>query len=146
VVSELLARSRTGTAPNLPPGVSTGTAEKGLKQTVQNVRRRVEAGAIAEALDATNWNRKAAAANLRISYKALLYKIKEFQLCAPASRVTGELNESDQLALSEAIFLTARWYVDEVTGRVPGMLRKQAEQTPENGCTKLIDFQPFSNR
>ena len=33
--------------------------------------------AIQKALDATRWNRKAAARLLQISYKALLYKIKQ---------------------------------------------------------------------
>jgi two-component system response regulator AtoC len=74
-----------------------------LKHAVQNVTRRAEAQAIAEALLATDWNRKAAAANLRISYKALLSKIKQFQLRAPASHVTGELYVSDELAVSETI-------------------------------------------
>jgi DNA-binding NtrC family response regulator len=37
-----------------------------------------EAEAIARALEETNWNRKQAAAQLQISYKALLYKIRQY--------------------------------------------------------------------
>lgn len=76
--SELLAGRKAGAKP-------AGTDEQGLKHSVQNVTRRAEARAIAEALDATDWNCKAAAANLQISYKALLYKIKQFQLHTPAT-------------------------------------------------------------
>jgi DNA-binding NtrC family response regulator len=36
--------------------------------------------AIRKALDETNWNRKQAAALLKISYKALLYKIRQYGL------------------------------------------------------------------
>lgn len=103
VISELLAGRPSDANLDLSPAVSTCTAEQGLKHAVQNVTRTAEAQAIAEALGATDWNRKAAAANLRISYKALLYKMKQFELRAPASRVTGELNASDQLTVSETI-------------------------------------------
>jgi DNA-binding NtrC family response regulator len=34
-------------------------------------------------LEDTGWNRKAAATNLQISYKALLYKIKQYNLSPP---------------------------------------------------------------
>ena len=37
-----------------------------------------EAEAIKQALNQTNWNRKQAAALLKISYKALLYKIRQY--------------------------------------------------------------------
>jgi two-component system, NtrC family, response regulator AtoC len=39
--------------------------------------------AIANALEKTNWNRKQAANELRISYKALLYKIKQYGIQPP---------------------------------------------------------------
>jgi DNA-binding NtrC family response regulator len=34
-------------------------------------------------LEDTGWNRKVAASNLQISYKALLYKIKQYNLSPP---------------------------------------------------------------
>ena len=39
--------------------------------------KKAESEAIFKALELTNWNRKKAAHILNISYKALLYKIKE---------------------------------------------------------------------
>ncbi len=44
----------------------------------RNAKDEAEAEAIAKALDETNWNRKQAAALLQISYKALLYKIRQY--------------------------------------------------------------------
>lgn len=55
----------------------------GLKHLVRNLKGDAESVAIAQALDNTGWNRKMAAANLRISYKALLYKIKQYNLVPP---------------------------------------------------------------
>ena len=54
--------------------------DAGLKQMVRNVKGEAEAAVIAQALEETRWNRKAAARNLKISYKALLYKIKNYNL------------------------------------------------------------------
>jgi len=34
-------------------------------------------------LTATNWNRRMAAVKLNISYKALLYKIKQYEIVPP---------------------------------------------------------------
>jgi DNA-binding NtrC family response regulator len=39
--------------------------------------------AIEEALAATKWNRKMAAAKLHISYKALLNKVKQYRMTPP---------------------------------------------------------------
>lgn len=54
-----------------------------LKALVRNLKGNAEALAIAQSLDCTGWNRKAAANDLRISYKALLYKIKQYNLTPP---------------------------------------------------------------
>ena len=66
-----------------PPRSSTeaaGTANGGggLKSLARSAKDEAEAEAIAKALDETNWNRKQAAALLQISYKALLYKIRQY--------------------------------------------------------------------
>lgn len=53
---------------------------KGLKKVVRGVKGDAESVLIARTLESTKWNRKAAAANLQISYKALLYKIKQYDL------------------------------------------------------------------
>jgi DNA-binding NtrC family response regulator len=50
----------------------------GLKSLARNAKDEAEAEAIARALEETNWNRKQAAILLKISYKALLYKIRQY--------------------------------------------------------------------
>jgi two-component system, NtrC family, response regulator AtoC len=55
-------------------------SEFGLKSLVRNLKDKTELKAIEEALTATKWNRKRAAARLHISYKALLYKMKQYQI------------------------------------------------------------------
>jgi DNA-binding NtrC family response regulator len=57
----------------------------GLKAMVRNLKGDAESTAIAQVLEGVGWNRKAAANDLQISYKALLYKIKQYDL-APAPR------------------------------------------------------------
>src|ERR1700736_888877 len=62
----------------------------GLKSLSRNAKDEAEAEAIARALDETNWNRKQAAALLKISYKALLYKIRQYGIAQ--SRSTHRLS------------------------------------------------------
>ena len=50
----------------------------GLKSLARSAKDEAEALAITQALEQTNWNRKQAAAILQISYKALLYKIRQY--------------------------------------------------------------------
>jgi DNA-binding NtrC family response regulator len=54
-----------------------------LKSIVRNVKAGAEAIAIADALRQTDWKRKKAAALLGISYKALLYKMRQFGIEPP---------------------------------------------------------------
>jgi two-component system response regulator AtoC len=57
------------------------TEEKSsLRSLVRHAKGEAERGAIARALEETHWNRKAAARQLSMSYRALLYKIQEYQL------------------------------------------------------------------
>jgi two-component system, NtrC family, response regulator AtoC len=58
----------------LPGGSSGG----GLKSLVRSVKDEAEIVAISQALEETKWNRKRAAQVLNISYKALLYKIRQY--------------------------------------------------------------------
>ena len=60
-------------APEAPNGA-------GLKAMVRNLKGDAESTAIAQVLEGVGWNRKAAANDLQISYKALLYKIKQYDL------------------------------------------------------------------
>jgi DNA-binding NtrC family response regulator len=57
-----------------------------LKHLVRNLKGGAESAAIAQTLEGTGWNRKAAASDLQISYKALLYKIKQYNLTPPQKR------------------------------------------------------------
>ena len=54
--------------------------EQGLKALVRSLKDEAEMEAIADALAKTNWCRKDAARMLGISYKALLYKMRQFNL------------------------------------------------------------------
>jgi DNA-binding NtrC family response regulator len=57
-----------------------GTIEKvrpGMKSVVDSVKQQTESRLIKEALSASGWNRRRAALNLNISYRALLYKIQQ---------------------------------------------------------------------
>ncbi len=57
----------------------------GLKALVRSLKGEAESTAIAQVLEGVGWNRKAAANDLQISYKALLYKIKQYDL-SPQNR------------------------------------------------------------
>ena len=64
-----------------PPG--NGGAEistPDLKQMVKSLKNGAEMEAIANALEESGWNRKRAAMILNISYKALLYKIRQYDI------------------------------------------------------------------
>lgn len=52
----------------------------GLKRMVRSLKGEAESTAIAQVLEETGWNRKAAANDLKISYKALLYKMKQYSI------------------------------------------------------------------
>ncbi|MGH9606112.1 MAG: sigma-54-dependent transcriptional regulator [Terracidiphilus sp.] len=58
----------------------------GLKNMVRNLKGDAESVAIVQALEDQGWNRKLAASELKISYKALLYKIKQYNLTPPQKR------------------------------------------------------------
>jgi transcriptional regulator with PAS, ATPase and Fis domain len=66
-------------------GYSDWTSDGGLKSLGRSAKNGAESIAIAEALHKTSWNRKDAAALLKISYKALLYKIRQHDLRPPGA-------------------------------------------------------------
>jgi two-component system response regulator AtoC len=66
---------RTAPREDAPP-----PKEQGLKALVRGLKDEAEMEAIADALEKTNWCRKDAARMLGISYKALLYKMRQFNL------------------------------------------------------------------
>ena len=69
------ARQRTSPRDEAPP-----PREQGLKALVRSLKDEAEMEAIADALEKTHWCRKDAARMLGISYKALLYKMRQFNL------------------------------------------------------------------
>jgi len=72
IVSELLQTNDRETFPDL-----TFEGPVSLKKLTQQTVRKFEARIILSALHANNWNRKKAARAVGISYRALLYKLKE---------------------------------------------------------------------
>jgi two-component system response regulator AtoC len=73
-----MAASRQRSSPREEPVAK----DKGLKALVRGLKDEAEMEAIANALEKTNWSRKEAARLLGISYKALLYKMRQFKLDA----------------------------------------------------------------
>lgn len=63
----------------------------GMRSIVRDVKDRAEAQMIQETLDASGWNRRHAAQDLNISYRALLYKIQQHRL---TPRLPRSLNEA----------------------------------------------------
>ncbi len=63
-------------------------ARKPVLQEVSRAKEEAEAAAIMDALHSTRWNRKQAAAALKIDYKALLYKMKKLAIEERASKVS----------------------------------------------------------
>jgi two-component system, NtrC family, response regulator AtoC len=78
-INELQPRTDgSGAQFDASPPRSSSEPTGGLKSLARSAKDEAEAEAIAKALDETNWNRKQAAALLQISYKALLYKIRQY--------------------------------------------------------------------
>jgi len=72
--------------------------EQGLKALVRGLKDEAEMEAIAAALEKTRWCRKDAAKMLGISYKALLYKMRQFNLdTTRARRNAAPASEEDEV-------------------------------------------------
>jgi two-component system response regulator AtoC len=84
-IHELTPKKDGGGAPFDPTPRSGSESSGGLKSLSRNAKDEAEAEAIAKALDETNWNRKQAAVLLKISYKALLYKIRQYGIAEAKS-------------------------------------------------------------
>ena len=81
ITSELVVRNQTSFNPFIPVDGNLS-----LKKVTRDAVRELERQVILKALQAHNWNRKKAARALSISYRALLYKIREAGL--PSNRST----------------------------------------------------------
>jgi DNA-binding NtrC family response regulator len=64
-----------------------------LKKATREAVRELEGKIIVKALEAHNWNRRRAASALEISYRALLYKLKEAGLPTRRKRNNLQMGE-----------------------------------------------------
>ncbi|HKW56825.1 MAG TPA: sigma-54 dependent transcriptional regulator [Candidatus Acidoferrum sp.] len=87
-----MAATRQRTSPRVETALPK---EQGLKALVRGLKDEAEMEAIAAALERTRWCRKDAAKMLGISYKALLYKMRQFNLDTPRSRRSNPPAESE---------------------------------------------------
>jgi two-component system response regulator AtoC len=91
-----LGQSRTAMSElNRPVAGRNKSAEFGRNESLKVVARAAsrvaERELILKALERTHWNRKQAAKELQVSYKALLYKIKQMDVDGPEfKRLRGE--------------------------------------------------------
>jgi two-component system, NtrC family, response regulator AtoC len=72
-----------------------------LKRMSQEVVREMERSVILEALRANQWNRRKTAQVLKISYRALIYKIRDAGLAPTRSRVADVMREQGRALSSE---------------------------------------------
>jgi DNA-binding NtrC family response regulator len=86
IVDELRMKNKETGAGESDQGGGLPTRSGGLKALVRNLKDDAEAKEILRALEKANWNRKLAAAQLCISYKALLYKIKQYGISPMTER------------------------------------------------------------
>jgi transcriptional regulator with PAS, ATPase and Fis domain len=91
VARDLMARSMTQTVAVQPTAPSPAKPEKAVDLSildqVTRAQQHAEREAILAVLIATHWNRKRAAALLKINYKPLLYKMRKLNI---DSRVVGQ--------------------------------------------------------
>jgi DNA-binding NtrC family response regulator len=69
-----------------------------LKALVRGLKDEAEMEAIADALEKVRWCRKDAAKMLGISYKALLYKMRQFNLDTPRNRRSSSAKPEGEAA------------------------------------------------
>ncbi len=90
-----MSSARQRTSPREEPA---SPKEQGLKALVRGLKDEAETEAIADALEKTRWCRKDAAIMLGISYKALLYKMRQFNLDTPRVRKAAPTTPVDEPA------------------------------------------------
>jgi two-component system, NtrC family, response regulator AtoC len=80
ILSELECKQAGQNLPEEIPAAVPKDKPQDLKSLVRSLKDEAEAEAISRTLKETKWNRKEAARKLNISYKALLYKIRQLNL------------------------------------------------------------------
>ena len=88
ITSELVSHGQTHFTPRILQGDSVSLKEI-TRQAVQELERKI----ILQVLQANHWNRKVSARKLKISYRALLYKIRQAGLPSRSTRDLPEPND-----------------------------------------------------
>jgi two-component system response regulator AtoC len=87
ITADLTNHAQVHISPRIAQGDTVALKEL-TRQAVLDLERKV----ILQMLQATHWNRKQAARKLKISYRALLYKIRQAGLPSRSTRVLAEPN------------------------------------------------------
>jgi two-component system, NtrC family, response regulator AtoC len=80
VLRDNLAASGEHVEVALPESSTADKLASGVKPTLRSMRAAAEIVAIKQALQETGWNRKRAAQLLSISYRGLLYKLRQHRI------------------------------------------------------------------
>jgi DNA-binding NtrC family response regulator len=79
--AEAVSESSANAEPTLGPiAMPSHDFASGARLTLRSLRAETEMQAISQALEQTGWNRKRAAKLLSISYRGLLYKIRQHNI------------------------------------------------------------------
>ncbi len=95
IFAELKAARGNRSSVTVPQANLNVDSVGGLKKLARSAMNEAETEAMGEALRRNHWNRKQAASELKISYKALLYKIRQYGLTPtqepePRAKAAGE--------------------------------------------------------
>jgi len=80
VINELSEKMEKNDLSNLIPSPASNLSEYNLKKAARMAAARAENLVIRDALERVQWKKKEAAILLKISYKALLYKMKQYKI------------------------------------------------------------------
>ena len=80
VINELSEKMEKNDLSNLLPSPASNLSEYNLKKAARMAAARAENLVIRDALERVQWKKKEAAILLKISYKALLYKMKQYKI------------------------------------------------------------------
>jgi len=86
------------TAPHLGSVPTDGKAQGAqVKSSLRALKDETEVNAITRALEATRWNRKRAAQLLNISYRGLLYKIRQHRIARPSGTMMTQFGDNKKV-------------------------------------------------
>ena len=101
MTTKLEERTQTaieGTGPSTTATGAVSPSDEGFRpKSLHSYRAEAEATAISRALEMVGWNRRRAAELLRISYRGLLYKIRQYKITAATQNETKAQPGDQQL-------------------------------------------------